>query len=44
LAFLVHGPLIEGCFANILRMLSADPTRGYCGSKFYWIPDLNTSF
>jgi len=36
--------MIGGCFANILMMLSADPTRGYCGSKFYWIPDSNTSF
>jgi len=42
--FLVHDPMIGGCFANIFMMLSADPTRGYCGSKFYWIPDSNTRF
>jgi len=27
LAFLVIGPMIGGCFANILMMLSVDPTR-----------------
>jgi len=27
LAFLVQFPMIGGCFANILMMLSADPTR-----------------
>ena len=43
-AFSVHGPMIGECFANILMMLSADPPRGYCGSKFYWIPDSNTRF
>jgi len=35
--------MIGGCFANIFMMLSVDPTRGYCGSKFYCIPDSNTS-
>jgi len=34
--------MIGGCFANILMMLSADPARGYCDSKFYWIPESNT--
>ena len=42
--FLVHGPMIGGWFVNILMMLSADPMRGYCGSKLYWIPESNTSF
>jgi len=36
--------MMEGCFANILMMLSADPTCGYCGSKFYWILESNTIF
>jgi len=44
LAFLVHGPMIRVWFANILMMLSADPTRRYCASKFYWITESNTSF
>jgi len=39
-----HGPMIGGCFSNILMMSSVDPTGGYCGSKFYWIPGSNTSF